>query len=56
MIYENENIRREINEAISEEWHKWASGKKKHYIKEQIFKNPEKNQQKSGQGPGTAAL
>lgn len=42
VILENESIRREINEAVSEEWYKWASGQKKHYLKEQIFKNPEK--------------
>lgn len=42
VISENENIRREINQAVSHEWHKWASGTKKHYIKEHIFKDPEK--------------
>lgn len=42
VIRENESIRREINEAVSEEWYKWASGQKKQYLKEQIFKNPEK--------------
>lgn len=42
VIQENEGIRREINKAVSEEWYKWASSQKKHYIKEQIFKNPQK--------------
>lgn len=42
VIQENETIRREINEAVSEEWYKWASGQKKNYLKEQIFKDPEK--------------
>jgi hypothetical protein len=41
VIQENESIRREINEAVSEEWYKWASGQKKNYLKEKIFKNPE---------------
>ncbi|HPG91895.1 MAG TPA: hypothetical protein PK675_00620 [Clostridia bacterium] len=42
VIQENESIRQEINEAVSEEWYKWASGQKKQYLKEQIFKNPER--------------
>lgn len=42
VIQENESIRREINDAVSAEWYKWASGQKKRYLKEQIFKNPEK--------------
>lgn len=42
VILENESIRQEINEAVSEEWYKWASGQKKQYLKEQIFKNPER--------------
>lgn len=42
VIQENESIRQEINEAVSEEWYKWASRQKKQYLKEQIFKNPEK--------------
>ena len=39
---ENESIRREINEAVGKEWSRWASGTKKEYIKNHIFKNPEK--------------
>ena len=42
VIQENENIRREVNEVVSEEWSKWASGAKKQFLKEQIFKDPEK--------------
>lgn len=42
VIHENENIRREVNEVVSEEWSKWASGTKKQFLKEQIFKDPEK--------------
>lgn len=42
VIQENESIRQEINEAVSEEWYKWASGQKKNYLKEYIFKNPDK--------------
>lgn len=42
VIQENESIRKEINEAVSAEWYKWASGQKKRYLKEQIFNNPEK--------------
>ncbi|MEL7566235.1 MAG: hypothetical protein AAGU27_15305 [Dehalobacterium sp.] len=42
VITENESIRREINQAVGKEWYKWASGVKKRYIKEHIFKDPEK--------------
>lgn len=42
VIFENESIRREINEAVGEEWYKWASSAKKNYMKECIFKDPEK--------------
>ena len=39
---ENRAIREEINSQISKEWHRWASGEKKRYLKEWIFKNPER--------------
>lgn len=42
VISENQSIRDEINEAVGEEWSKWATRKKKNFIKEEIFKNPEK--------------
>ena len=42
VIAENEIIRREINEAVGESWYKMASAEKKEYIKEHIFKNPDK--------------
>ena len=42
MVSENENIRREINEAVGEEWSRWYSRDKKAYLKEHIFKDPEK--------------
>lgn len=42
VVSENRNIRQEINEAIGDEWNKWASGEKKAYIKEHIFKDPER--------------
>lgn len=42
VITENESIRREINQAVGKEWYKWASVAKKRYIKEHIFKDPEK--------------
>lgn len=42
VITENESIRREINQSVGKEWYKWASGTKKRYIKEYIFKDPDK--------------
>lgn len=42
VVSENKAIRDEINEAIGEEWSKWASSDKKQYIRDYIFKNPEK--------------
>lgn len=42
VIRENENIRKEINEEISNEWYKWASSQKKDYLKKWIFEDPEK--------------
>ena len=42
VVSENQAIRDEINEAIGEEWRKWASSDKKQYIRDYIFKNPEK--------------
>jgi hypothetical protein len=39
---ENESIRREINKEIGIEWHKWATRERKIYMREHIFKNPEK--------------
>lgn len=42
VVSENESIRREINDTVGKEWSKWASGAKKAYIKNHIFKNPER--------------
>lgn len=42
VVSENENIRREINEAIGQEWSRWYARDKKAYLKEYIFKNPER--------------
>lgn len=42
VVSENENIRREINEAVGQEWSRWYSRDKKAYLKEHIFKDPEK--------------
>ncbi len=42
VVNENKIIRQEINEAIGQEWSKWASGKKKAYIKRHIFMEPER--------------
>lgn len=42
VVSENENIRREINEAVGEEWSRWYARDKKAYLKEHIFKDPEK--------------
>lgn len=39
---ENIAIRKEINSLISSEWSKMASSEKKRYIKDWIFKNPER--------------
>ncbi|WHE88306.1 hypothetical protein [Lachnoanaerobaculum gingivalis] len=41
VVSENRAIREEINTQIGEEWNGWASGEKKRYLKEWIFKNPE---------------
>lgn len=38
---ENESIRREISVEIGEEWSRWASSKKKNYLRQRIFMNPE---------------
>lgn len=37
---ENEAIRKEINELVGNEWSKLASSQKKKYLKEWVFKNP----------------
>ena len=42
VVSENENIRRKINEAIGQEWSRWYAGDKKAYLKEYIFKDPER--------------
>lgn len=42
VISENESIRREVNAEVGKEWHKWASGQKKNYLKEQVFKDPKR--------------
>lgn len=42
VVSENENIRREINEAIGQEWSRWYARDKKAYLKEYIFKDPER--------------
>ncbi len=42
VISENESIRREVNEAVGNEWYKMASTEKKEYLKKQIFLNPER--------------
>ncbi len=42
VVSENENIRREINEAVGEEWSRWYARDKKAYLKEHIFKDPER--------------
>jgi hypothetical protein len=42
VVSENMAIREEINTQIGEEWNGWASGEKKRYLKEWIFKNPER--------------
>lgn len=42
VVSENENIRREINEAVGEEWSRWYARDKKAYLKEHIFKDPGK--------------
>lgn len=36
VVSENENIRREINEAIGQEWSRWYVMDKKAYLKEYI--------------------
>jgi hypothetical protein len=42
VIGENESIRREVNVEVGLEWQKWASGQKKNYLKEQVFKDPKR--------------
>lgn len=42
VVSENENIRREINEAVGQEWSRWYARDKKAYLKEYIFKDPER--------------
>ena len=42
VVSENEIIRNEINQTIGKEWKNWASGRKKEYIREYIFKVPDK--------------
>ena len=39
---ENDAIRAEINEIISKEWRKMSTPERKKYLREQVFKNPEK--------------
>ncbi len=39
---ENEAIRNEINELVSEEWSKMSIAERKEYLREEIFKNPDK--------------
>lgn len=39
---ENEAIRAEINEMVSEEWNKLSAHDKKAYLREQVFKDPDK--------------
>lgn len=41
---ENDAIRAEINEGVSKEWYKMSSRSRKEYLKQYIFKNPEKLQ------------
>ena len=42
VVSENDNIRREINEAVGLEWNRWYAREKKAYLKEHIFKDPER--------------
>lgn len=42
VVSENENIRREINEVVGQEWSRWYARDKKAYLKEYIFKDPER--------------
>lgn len=39
---ENNAIRAEINEMVSEEWRKMTTAARKEYLREQVFKNPNK--------------
>ena len=39
---ENEVIRNEMNALVGKEWRKWASSQKKKYVRDSIFKNPER--------------
>lgn len=39
---ENEAIRNEINDLVSSEWSKMASSQKKKYLRDWVFKNPER--------------
>ena len=41
VVFENECIRREISREIGEQWTKWASADKKHYLKNHIFMDPD---------------
>lgn len=42
VVSKNENIRREINEAIGQEWSRWYARDKKAYLEEYIFKDLER--------------
>ena len=42
LVLENENIHREINEAIGQKWSRWYARDKKAYLKEYIFKDLER--------------
>ena len=39
---ENEAIRNEINEMVSEAWSKMSTAARKEYLREEVFKNPDK--------------
>ena len=39
---ENDAIRAEINEMVGEEWRKMSTADRKEYLREQVFKNPNK--------------
>ena len=42
VVHENENIRKEINEEVGNQWYSWAAAQKKDYLKRWIFEDPEK--------------
>ena len=42
VISENEVIRMEINENVGNEWYKLGASAKKHYLKEQVFKDSQR--------------